>query len=456
MPSNLGRSSAKRLGAAWRLFAVVCFMSISVGYYAFQPAATLYAASNLIANPSAEATNNGSAPTDWEANQYNWNTARFEYRAGGAQDGNRSLYIEVTFYQAGDAKWVFKPVNVTAGAVYRFNDWYKSSVVTSLVAAVTKSNGDVTYKGLKSLPASGDWTQSDVSFTAPSDAVKISVYHLISSVGYLQTDNYALSSGNQQPGATATPSPQPSVPTATPVAQPTATPVPQPTTPPTGGTGNFGRALVSLTFDDGLRSQFITGWPILQKYNFRGTFFLISSRLDGSTYVAPSEATALYRAGNEIGSHTVTHPFLTQLSASQVTDELANSKRTLENLIGAPVRNFALPYGNYNAAVQAQVKQYYRSMRTVAGAFNTKANFDPYRVLVCIINDQTSIGTIQYYVSEAKRTNAWLVLVYHGIKDNPVNDDTSPYVFDRQMATIRDSGIAVVTTDQALNEVGAP
>ena len=49
----------------------------------------------------------------------------------------------------------------------------------------------------------------------------------------------------------------------------------------------------------------------------------------------------------EVGSHTVTHPFLAALPKSSQLDEILHSKTFLEESIGRPVRNFAYPYGIY-------------------------------------------------------------------------------------------------------------
>lgn len=49
----------------------------------------------------------------------------------------------------------------------------------------------------------------------------------------------------------------------------------------------------------------------------------------------------------EIGSHTVTHPFLAALPKSSQLNEIQRSKTFLEESIGRPVRNFAYPYGIY-------------------------------------------------------------------------------------------------------------
>jgi peptidoglycan/xylan/chitin deacetylase (PgdA/CDA1 family) len=58
----------------------------------------------------------------------------------------------------------------------------------------------------------------------------------------------------------------------------------------------------------------------------------------------------------EIGSHTVTHPFLTGVSPAEQAREISKSKQVLSALTGRPVRYFAYPGGDYDGAILARVR----------------------------------------------------------------------------------------------------
>jgi peptidoglycan/xylan/chitin deacetylase (PgdA/CDA1 family) len=57
-------------------------------------------------------------------------------------------------------------------------------------------------------------------------------------------------------------------------------------------------------------------------------------------------------AGQEIGSHGMTHCHLTRVSPGQARAEIFDSKKMLEDLSGREVRHFCYPYGDCNAAVR--------------------------------------------------------------------------------------------------------
>jgi peptidoglycan/xylan/chitin deacetylase (PgdA/CDA1 family) len=66
-----------------------------------------------------------------------------------------------------------------------------------------------------------------------------------------------------------------------------------------------------------------------------------------------SELQSLAAAGWEIGSHTGSHPHLTQLDEAALEDELARSKKTCEMQMASTCTSLAYPYGDVNARVVA-------------------------------------------------------------------------------------------------------
>jgi peptidoglycan/xylan/chitin deacetylase (PgdA/CDA1 family) len=193
--------------------------------------------------------------------------------------------------------------------------------------------------------------------------------------------------------------------------------------------------------------------PKLQQYGYNGTFYIISGVLNSGNYMSSSQVLQLRNAGNEIASHTVTHPDMVQLTPAQQDVELQQSKADLEALIGAPVANFCTPYGSYNDALLAKIKQVYSSHRTVQSGFNTKADTDFYQLKVQNIYNTTTKADVAGWVATAKAQGSWLILVYHEIMSSPGQYDTTPALFDAQLQAIQASGLTVKTLAGAMAEV---
>ena len=149
---------------------------------------------------------------------------------------------------------------------------------------------------------------------------------------------------------------------------------------------------VVVTFDDGFMDTYEQAWPVLREQGFTATFFMISGLLGkhNSWMTAqgyPStplmdwrEVASLQRAGCEIGSHTATHRDLTEIGLDDAQAEIADSKRMLEDRLGAPVDFFTYPYGRFGDSARHLVQAAgYRAACATAAGFIT-ADDDPYRL----------------------------------------------------------------------------
>jgi peptidoglycan/xylan/chitin deacetylase (PgdA/CDA1 family) len=122
-----------------------------------------------------------------------------------------------------------------------------------------------------------------------------------------------------------------------------------------------GRA-VMLTFDDGYSDFASSAWPLLKRYGFPATVFLVAGEMGGSSCwdrdlgdAAPlmswREARRLRSRGVQFGSHTVTHPMLTSLSNADVVREAARSRKLIADQLGSAPTAIAYPYGDSDGAI---------------------------------------------------------------------------------------------------------
>ncbi len=373
----------------------------------------------VIPNPSMElATNN--VPNGWQPAGWGTNTASYTYVNEG-HDSAKSTKVTVSQYTNGDAKWFFSPISgLKAGSQYRFTAWYKTNATPHPVAMFVMADGTERYFGMPiaqpSATSSTVWQKYTDVFSVPEGAVSGSVFMFINKVGWLQTDDYSL----------------------TPYS-------------PTG----FTRPLLTLTFDDGHEDNATNALPVLKQYALKSTQCYATSFIEGKSQTVINGVKAFYAAGHEICSHTVSHPFLTTTTATGLTYELSHSKQYLQTLTGATVRNFASPYGDYDARVVNEVKKYYQSHRSVDEGYNSKDNFNAYNIRVQNILDTTTAAQVTAWINQAKLDKTWLVLVYHRVANNPGPYDSYINDFKAQMAAVKASGITVKTYQDAFVEVKA-
>ena len=124
--------------------------------------------------------------------------------------------------------------------------------------------------------------------------------------------------------------------------------------------------LVGITFDDGYVSVLEAAVPELRRRSFTATVFIIADRLGGTNewddglawpLLSGGQVTELAAAGMEIGSHGATHVRLAGADAGRLDAEIAGSRTSLGELIGAPVQGFAYPYGSMDAPARRTVAE---------------------------------------------------------------------------------------------------
>jgi peptidoglycan/xylan/chitin deacetylase (PgdA/CDA1 family) len=106
-----------------------------------------------------------------------------------------------------------------------------------------------------------------------------------------------------------------------------------------------------ITFDDGHESDLTVAAPELARRNLHGVFFIVWSYLGRPGYLTRDQVRSLRADGFEIGSHGLTHTRLTQISPAEVSIQVLESKRRLEDLLEEPIGGLALPFGHYNDVV---------------------------------------------------------------------------------------------------------
>lgn len=225
------------------------------------------------------------------------------------------------------------------------------------------------------------------------------------------------------------------------------------------------RQTVVLTFDDGYANNHAEALPVLKRYGFRATFYIATGFVGGRASWMVRDLTAmfpglkkgddvselvsrcdraqvgrripyllrlhparaaleiqalldaaefpmmtwaqlrdLHLAGMEIGDHSYSHPFLTEITDLEVTSELDKSRVMLESEVGRPVRSLCYPYGAYSPHV-AQVVRHtgYTSACTTEFGLTNFYSCDRYAMRRLLMSDRDSLGRFRVMMSAMGR-----------------------------------------------------
>lgn len=127
----------------------------------------------------------------------------------------------------------------------------------------------------------------------------------------------------------------------------------------------FGQKAVVLTFDDGWTNAV----PIMDKYDFKSTFFILCNYLDKEGRMTWENVSALDKLGYDIQSYSMNHKDLTKLSMEDLEYEIGNSKQCLLEHGFPNSIIFATPFnsGWNNATVVNMTSKYYDMGRSGNG-----------------------------------------------------------------------------------------
>ena len=259
------------------------------------------------------------------------------------------------------------------------------------------------------------------------------------------------------------------------------------TTSNISGTYHPNNKVVILTFGDTIKTQFTEAKPILDKYGMKGTFFItclwVGSNIYGKSRLSWQDISALQKDGHAIESKTMTHRRMTHLSPSDLTYEIAGSKKCLaDHGINATV--FATTHGNerHNATIINEIAKYYdlavngfgtlmflhcngyikyssqadcrtyfsNGTLTFANRYSVREwshnNIDQANAF----NDSAIFDTFVNEVNIQEKYNkmnvlAVPVIAYHSIDNNKTRDSTDVNLFAQEMKYLHENGFRVLT-----------
>lgn len=368
---------------------------------------------NLIQNGNLEIAN-GTAPLGWSGNYWGTLTPVFTYPVAG-NGGGKAAQVQVTKYTSGDAKWSFNHVNVSTNTLYDYTEEYNSNVTTNITIEYKKSDGTFDYEWLANLPATSGWTTYSAQISVPTGIVSFTVLHALTSVGTLTVDNATLTA--------------------------------EPASP-------FANGMVSFIFDDGLTSQYTKALPIMNAAGFKGGYYIITEQPDSgdNSYMTWTQIKALNAQGMEVGSHTRSHPFLTQLTTAEQQSEIVGS---YDDMVaqGLTPTTFVYPYGDVNTTVENLVKSKYVGARGSYFGYNS-TRADHYDLHDIRLDSTTQLATAEKYIDQAVADKRWLVFEIHDVVASGGDEYAiTPAFFQTIVNYVKASGATVTTIRDGLNQL---
>ena len=175
--------------------------------------------------------------------------------------------------------------------------------------------------------------------------------------------------------------------------------------------------MVTITMDDGAQVQYDNAFPILSARGIPATTYIVADRMPLPWYVTVDELDEMVAAGWEVGSHSVTHSQLAELSLEEIDYELRVSKGILEDA-GYTVENLAYPYGSFDERVIEVAKQYYETAADVSylglpyTSSEELSGDEPWQLARYHIQNGDEVQ-VKSYIDQAIAEKGWVIFFFH-------------------------------------------
>ena len=169
------------------------------------------------------------------------------------------------------------------------------------------------------------------------------------------------------------------------------------------------KKVVAISFDAAWgNEQTETLLNILKEKNVKSTFFLVGDWVEKF----PDSVKSIAKDGHDVGNHSSTHPYMTQLSAEKMKEEIQSCNEKIKALTGNTPTLFRPPYGDYNNAVVGAVRA--ENMYCIQWDIDSLDWKDP--------TPQQMVERIT-----AKLTPGSIILMHNGAKNTP---EALPLIID--------------------------
>lgn len=194
------------------------------------------------------------------------------------------------------------------------------------------------------------------------------------------------------------------------------------------------KAAVTYTFDDNTAKQLTVAVPLLDKYDFKATFYPVTNwgpNWDGFALAAQN--------GHEIGCHTSSHPDLSSLSVEEQEKQYVDSKTIIDKQITTS-RCLTIAYPYCNIGDKATIEKHFIAGRICSGQIIPASPSDFYKLSSIACGSESSVVSADNFntrVESAKNMNGWCVFLLHGIDNDGGYSPVAADQFDGHLSYVK-------------------
>jgi peptidoglycan/xylan/chitin deacetylase (PgdA/CDA1 family) len=215
------------------------------------------------------------------------------------------------------------------------------------------------------------------------------------------------------------------------------------------------RPVASITFDDFPRSAWTEGGPILHRHGVKATYYaagrFCSVLEDGLEYFTPRDLAQIRDAGHEIGCHTYSHEYGTQVASSALEADVDRNQDFVRGQLGDyPLTSFAYPYGDVSPRTKWLFSRRFATSRGIRRGVNAGVIDLAQLKAIGLEHQAWDPAAVERAVEAAVRRKGWIIFFTHDVSDQPSRFGATPQMLDHALTSVRAAGIDVLPVKHAL------
>ncbi|HVH81660.1 MAG TPA: polysaccharide deacetylase family protein, partial [Stellaceae bacterium] len=202
--------------------------------------------------------------------------------------------------------------------------------------------------------------------------------------------------------------------------------------------------VVSFTFDDFPRSAWENGGAILEDYASYGTYYAAMGLAGTANHLGPmfevDDLRAAHDRGHEVACHTFSHRDCARMPVVQIAAEIDQNAAALSQVLdGAPVTNFAYPFGGVSQAAKSALARRFGSCRGTGRGLNRGITDLADLLSTSLYSHNFDRNRLCQLIEDAQAENAWLIFYTHDVADDPSPFGCTPAQFQSIVAYAAES-----------------
>jgi peptidoglycan/xylan/chitin deacetylase (PgdA/CDA1 family) len=221
------------------------------------------------------------------------------------------------------------------------------------------------------------------------------------------------------------------------------------------------RPLISFTFDDFPRSALLTGGAILEQHALHGTYYvamgLVNQTIATGDIFWRNDLDDLLSRSHELGCHTFDHSPAWESPPDAYESSVIRNVAALSALkqsICPQTHSYPISYPR--PSTKRRLSRLFRACR-FGGQTSNRGVVDLNALSSFFIEQSVhDFGAIERVIADNAARAGWLIFSTHDVTAAPTRYGCTPDSFDRIVRRARDSGAAILTMSEALDELGVP